>query len=149
MNTTKNNADRDFAAAKKRECEIAAVCAMAVGYTQVDEATCSCGANVQAVECVKRRLAPDEKLQRTAEIFKALSDPTRLKIINALLLSELCVCDLTMLVASSQPVVSHHLKTLRQLKLVRYRRESKSVYYQLDDDHVREMFRQGLLHAEE
>lgn len=101
------------------------------------------------VRQVRAGLSGDAQLQKTAEMFKAVSDPTRLKIINALILSEMCVCDLAALIDRTQPAVSHHLKVLRQLQLVKYRREGKTVYYELDDEHVRNVFHQGLLHTSE
>ena len=85
-------------------------------------------------------LADDLTLARMAEIFQCFADPTRLKIINALLLSDLCVCDLTKVMNMSQPAVSHHLRHLRQIHLVKVRREGKSVLYSLDDYHVQLLF---------
>ena len=98
---------------------------------------------------VRDGLSEDSMIRKTAELFKAVSDPTRLKIINALILSEMCVCDIAALMSMTQPAVSHHLKILRQMQLVKYRREGKIVYYELDDEHVRNLFYQGLLHASE
>ena len=101
------------------------------------------------VTFVRDGLSDEEVIKRTAELFKAVSDPTRLRIINALILSEMCVCDIATLLSMTQPAISHHLKILRQMQLVKYRREGKIVYYQLDDEHVRNLFYQGLLHAGE
>jgi ArsR family transcriptional regulator len=115
-----------------------------------DAAFCSCSViHEDVISRVRDGLSEDGKLRRTAEMFKAVSDPTRLKIINALILSEMCVCDIAALMDMSQPAVSHHLKVLRQLHLVKYRRDGKVVYYELDDEHVRNVFYQGLLHASE
>ncbi|MDR1060560.1 MAG: metalloregulator ArsR/SmtB family transcription factor [Clostridiales bacterium] len=115
-----------------------------------DDALCSCTIiHEDIVSRVREGLSGDALLRRTAEMFKAVSDPTRLKIINALILSEMCVCDIAALTDMTQPAVSHHLKVLRQLQLVRYRRDGKIVYYELDDEHVRNVFYQGLLHASE
>ena len=85
-------------------------------------------------------LSDDLTLARMAEIFQCFADPTRLKIINALLLSDLCVCDLTRLMNMTQPAVSHHLKHLRQIHLVKASRLGKSVFYSLDDYHVQLLF---------
>ncbi len=85
-------------------------------------------------------LANDLTLARMAEIFQCFADPTRLKIINALLLSDLCVCDLTKIMNMTQPAVSHHLKHLRQIRLVKATRTGKSVFYSLDDYHVQLLF---------
>lgn len=101
------------------------------------------------LEKVKEEITNDEVIYNTANIFKVLSDPTRLKIINALMLSEMCVCDISALLNMSQPAVSHHLKTLRQTRLIKYRRDGKSAYYSLDDDHIKNMFDQCITHVKE
>lgn len=96
---------------------------------------------------VRKEMAEDNQLVQMAELFKALDDPTRLKIINALLLAEMCVCDIAALLNMTQPAISHHLKTLRQTQLIKFRRDDKIVYYSLDDDHIELLFRQGLAHV--
>lgn len=96
--------------------------------------------NNRNIEKALRGLSDDLTLARMAEIFQCFADPTRLKIINSLLLSELCVRDLTQVMQMTQPAVSHHLKHLRQLRLVRARRTGKSVFYSLDDYHVQLLF---------
>ena len=83
---------------------------------------------------------------RLAETFKALSDPTRVRIISALSHTELCVCDLAATLGMSQSAISHQLRTLRQLRLVKNRKEGRQVYYTLDDDHIYELFQRGLDH---
>lgn len=82
-------------------------------------------------------------------MFKALGDPTRLLIVTALTGEELCVCDLAALVGVSASAVSHSLRTLRQLRVVRYRRVGKIAYYSLDDAHVAGLAEQGLRHVAE
>ena len=115
-----------------------------------EEGLCTCGIiHEDVVARVRQGLTPDAGLRRAAELFKALDDPTRLKIINALILAEMCVCDIAALLDMTQPAVSHHLKTLKASGLVKYRREGKVVYYALDDEHVSNVFYQGLLHANE
>ena len=114
-----------------------------------DVLTCCSTIHEDTIRQVRAGLSNAEQLRKTAEMFKVVSDPTRLKIINALILSEMCVCDIAALMEMTQPAVSHHLKVLRQLQLVKYRRDGKIVYYELDDEHVRNMFYQGLLHASE
>ena len=99
------------------------------------------------VENVSNQLTSDENLMAMADLFKAMSDPTRLKIINALLIDEMCVCDLTALLNLTQPAVSHHLKTLRQARLVKFRRVGKAAYYSLDDDHIQLLFNQCHTHV--
>ena len=90
---------------------------------------------------VKPRLAAEDELYDMSDIFKTFADPTRLSIIDALIHAELCVCDLAELLALSQPTVSHHLKALRQCRIVKYRRDGKQAYYSLDDEHIRDLFR--------
>jgi ArsR family transcriptional regulator len=93
---------------------------------------------------------PDSNtLQSMTDIFKALSDPSRLKIVTALSACELCVCDLAAVCGSSESAVSHQLRILRNLKIVRYRREGKVVFYRLDDDHVKSLINQSLEHVRE
>ena len=84
-----------------------------------------------------------------AEIFKSLSDTTRLKIVIALSVCELCVCDIAAVCNMSESAISHHLKTLRMLKIVQFRKEGKIVYYRLDDEHVNSLIKQSLEHASE
>ena len=79
--------------------------------------------------------------------FFALSDPTRLRMISALSDHELCVCDLAVVLGMSQSAVSHQLRLLRNLNLVKYRKEGRVVYYALDDEHIRELYERGLEHV--
>jgi ArsR family transcriptional regulator, lead/cadmium/zinc/bismuth-responsive transcriptional repressor len=88
-----------------------------------------------------------ESAARLAETFKALSDPTRVRIVSLLADAELCVCDLAAALEMSQSAVSHQLATLRKMRLVRRRREGRQIFYTLDDDHVAELFRRGLEHV--
>ncbi|MBR3991852.1 MAG: helix-turn-helix transcriptional regulator [Clostridia bacterium] len=91
----------------------------------------------------------DEYLYELADIFKVFGDSTRIKILFALFESELCVGDLARLLGLSQSAVSHQLKTLKEAKLVRFRREGKIIFYSLDDDHVRTILSMGMEHVEE
>lgn len=84
-----------------------------------------------------------------AETFKILGDPTRIKIAFALSREELCVCDIANLLGVSQSVVSHSLRTLRQMKLVKFRKEGKIAYYALDDEHIKNLLDIGFRHVEE
>lgn len=88
-----------------------------------------------------------EQARVLAATFQVLGDPTRVRIVHALSLGELCTSDLAGLVRMSESAVSHQLRTLRQLHVVRSRREGKLVYYSLNDDHVRRLFQQGLEHS--
>jgi DNA-binding transcriptional ArsR family regulator len=92
---------------------------------------------------------PDEDaLGRMAEIFRACSGGTRLRLMLALAEEELCVCDLAATVGASPSGVSHHLSMLRALHLVQSRREGRMIYYRLDDEHVRDLLRMARVHAE-
>ena len=82
-----------------------------------------------------------------AETFKALSDPSRVRIVSLLAKAELCVCDLAAALDMSQSAVSHQLRTLRDLHLVRWRREGRQIFYTLDDEHVTDLFQRGLDHV--
>ena len=84
---------------------------------------------------------------RLAATFKALSDPTRVRIVSLLSSSELRVCDLTAALGATQSAVSHQLRTLRDLRLVRWRREGRQIFYALDDEHVADLFQRGLEHV--
>ncbi|MBW2406341.1 MAG: helix-turn-helix transcriptional regulator [Deltaproteobacteria bacterium] len=93
---------------------------------------------------------PDpDTLQSLIDIFKALSEPSRLKIVTALATCELCVCDLAAVSGSSESAVSHQLRILRNLKIVRHRRQGKIVFYRLDDDHVKSLISQSIEHVQE
>lgn len=85
---------------------------------------------------------------RLAETFKALSDPTRVRIISALSHAELCVCDIAAALGMSQSAISHQLRTLRNLRLVKSRKDGRMVYYSLDDEHIYKLFRQGMNHVQ-
>ncbi|QSQ07750.1 Transcriptional repressor SmtB [Koleobacter methoxysyntrophicus] len=99
-----------------------------------------------AVEEAKPVLLPIETISRLADIFKVLGDPTRMRIIDALSHRELCVCDIAELLNMTPSAISHQLRILRNTRLVKYRKEGKSVFYSLDDDHIMQLFRQGLEH---
>lgn len=96
---------------------------------------------------ITESLLEDELVTRLSETFKALSDPTRLKIIYVLFENSLCVCDIAQVLDMTQSAISHHLRILRNLKLVKFKKEGKLVFYSLDDDHVVELFKQGLDHV--
>ncbi|MEO7647121.1 MAG: metalloregulator ArsR/SmtB family transcription factor [Gemmatimonadaceae bacterium] len=84
-----------------------------------------------------------------SETFRVLGDPTRLRIVYALAREELCVCDLANVLGASQSVVSHSLRALRQMRLVRYRKDGKIAYYTLDDTHIKSLLTEGFHHVEE
>ncbi|ADL50126.1 ArsR/SmtB family transcription factor [Clostridium cellulovorans] len=110
---------------------------------------CQCNeVHSECVECVKSTMLEEKKFINLSELFKMFADPTRLKIIYALLKKELCVCDIAEVIEMSQSSVSHQLRVLKALKLVKYRKEGKVVYYSLDDEHVNNIFNFGLSHIE-
>ena len=91
---------------------------------------------------------PDEMmLYDLAELYKVFGDSTRIKILYVLFESEMCVCDIAQLLGISQSAVSHHLRVLKQSKLVKFRKEGTSVIYSLTDDHVRTIIDQGMEHV--
>lgn len=92
-------------------------------------------------------LLADEIYGELAETFRALADPTRAKIVYSLLRQELCTCDLATILGASESAVSQHLRTLRQLRLVKSRREGKLVFYSLDDAHIRILLAVCLSHV--
>jgi ArsR family transcriptional regulator, lead/cadmium/zinc/bismuth-responsive transcriptional repressor len=94
--------------------------------------------------CKERAAFLQEKILDVAglsELFKVLGDETRTKILYLLSFNELCVCDLSDLLEMSLPAISHHLRLLKTMRLVRYRREGKQVFYHLDDDHILKLIR--------
>ena len=103
--------------------------------------------DVDRVRSAQQRVLDDAAAQRMADTFKALSDPTRVRIISALLHHELCVYELADAVGASHSAVSHQLRTLRQMRLVRPRKQGRHVFYALDDDHIYDLFRQALDHV--
>ena len=112
----------------------------------------ACEVNVvdaRKVTSVRRKMYSPDAVQLLADTFRVLGDPTRVKIVFALSKEELCVCDLATIVGASQSAVSHSLRTLRQMELVRYRREGKIAYYSLDDEHIGRLIDEGFDHVRE
>lgn len=101
------------------------------------------------VNLVHSQLPDSHSVDALSDIFKALGDPTRLRIVSALAISELCVCDLANALGSSISAVSHQLRVLRNLKLVKYRKEGKMVYYSLNDECVETLLSEGFRHTHE
>jgi DNA-binding transcriptional ArsR family regulator len=112
----------------------------------------SCEVKVTDLEKVRRTRAemkPAEAVLLLAETFRALGDPNRLRLVHALSRAELCVCDLAAALGMSQSAVSHSLRVLRQLRLVRSRKDGKTIYYRLDDQHIGRLLADGFEHVEE
>ena len=101
------------------------------------------------VAALRAALIAEDEVTDLAETFRALGDPTRVRILDALSHGELCVCDLAALVRMSESAVSHQLRVLRNLRIVKPRREGRMVFYALDDRHIITLFRQGLRHVQE
>ncbi|SMC50395.1 ArsR/SmtB family transcription factor [Papillibacter cinnamivorans] len=103
----------------------------------------------EALSEVRKKMPPEDPLIEVAELFKVFGDSTRARIICALNLSELCVCDLSVLLGMSQSAVSHQLRILKQARMVKFRRSGKVVYYSLDDEHIGQIFAVAFQHVQE
>ncbi len=101
------------------------------------------------VDKVKAAMPNQHMLLDLANLFKVFSDPTRVRILYALSVSEMCVCDIASLLNMTQSAISHQLRVLKQSRLVKYQKVGKVVYYGLDDHHVEQIFAQGLSHVQE
>jgi len=101
------------------------------------------------VKAVTKLMPKDLEVERTAETFKILGDPTRLKIVLALLKKELCVCDLSALIGVSVSAISHQLRLLRNMRIVKNRKDGKMVYYSIDDLHIENIISETLVHINE
>lgn len=105
--------------------------------------------NKDRVNRSQARMLDERTIADLAEIFKVLSDPTRVRILHALSEEELCVCDIAAVVETTSSAISHQLRILRSARLVKARKDGKMVYYSLDDEHVRNLFEEGIRHLEE
>lgn len=109
-------------------------------YIYLDEKT---------IRQVEDKMPPQEELQDLGEFFKVFGDVTRLKILYVLLCSEMCVYDIASLLGMSQSAISHQLRVLKQMDLVKNRRDGKTIFYSLADSHIVTILSQGLDHIEE
>jgi DNA-binding transcriptional ArsR family regulator len=105
--------------------------------------------NEEKVQPIRDLIDQEDTIFRLAETFKALADPTRLKILYALSHAELCVCDISCVLGASESAVSHQLRLLRAQRIVKFRRAGKMAYYSLDDKHIEQLFEMGLHHVQE
>lgn len=103
----------------------------------------------ELLEVVNAKMPDEDELYDLAELFKVFGDSTRIRILYVLFEAEVCVCDLAQALHMTQSAVSHQLKILKQSKLVKSRREGKSVFYALADGHVRTIIAQGREHINE
>ena len=101
------------------------------------------------VGLVRKNMPEENKLYDLAELFKVFGDSTRIRILFVLFEAEVCVCDIAMALDMTQSAISHQLRILKQSKLVKSRREGKSIYYSLADEHVKTIIAQGMEHIEE
>lgn len=99
-----------------------------------------------SAQTARDRLVDESTAVGLAEIFQALADPTRIRLISALMNGPLCVFDLAALLGMTQSAISHQLRMLRNLHLVKNQKEGRLVYYSIDDDHIRDLFQRGLEH---
>ena len=100
----------------------------------------------EAVAAVRKQMPDEDDLYDLAELYKVFGDSTRIKILYVLFAAELCVYDIAQLLGMTQSAVSHQLRILKNNKLVKFRREGKTVFYALDDDHVRSILKLGMEH---
>lgn len=100
----------------------------------------------EVVDPIHEQMPDEELLYDLADFYKVFADSTRIKILYVLLKSEMCVCDIGDMLGVSQSAVSHQLRLLKQMKLVKNRREGKTIYYSLSDDHIQNILNQGLEH---
>lgn len=103
----------------------------------------------EIVDRVRPDMPDEETLYDLAELFKVFGDSTRIRILYVLFESEMCVCDIAEVLNMSQSAISHQLRVLKQFKLVHNRRDGKTIYYALADEHVRTIINQGMEHIEE
>lgn len=105
--------------------------------------------NAETIQQVEDKMPPQEELQDLGEFFKVFGDVTRLKILYVLLCAEMCVYDIAALLGMSQSAISHQLRVLKQMDLVKNRRDGKTIFYSLADSHIVTILSQGLDHIEE
>lgn len=115
------------------------------GVERCDE----CCTHSDLIHAVEPQMPDEEQLYDLAELFKMFGDTTRIRILYVLFESEMCVCDIAEVLKMTQSAISHQLRLLKQAKLVKNRREGKTVYYSLADEHVRTIIYQGMEHVEE
>lgn len=114
------------------------------------EINCDCEViHGEIVEQVKKDMPREEEFRAIADFFKVMGDSTRAKLMWALDQSEMCVCDLAVLLGMTKSAISHQLRALREAKLVKFRKEGKVVFYSLADEHVQQVFEKGQEHVRE
>ena len=117
-------------------------------YNEIDRCDCNI-IHEDVVNSVRGHMPSDDTLMDIADAFKVFSDSTRIKILCALMKSEMCVCDISALLGMTKSSVSHQLRILRQSNLVKYRKDGRVIYYSIADEHVEKIFNNGLAHVTE
>ena len=119
-------------------------------FVILDAPSCeSCELHSSEIERTRENMPPEAELYELSDFFKVLGDSTRMKILFAIDGGPLCVCDIAALLGMTKSAVSHQLKILRQNALVTYKKAGKNVFYELSDDHVRDIIEKALEHTEE
>jgi ArsR family transcriptional regulator len=112
--------------------------------------TCDCDViHHEIIALVKAKMIPDESMNAVSDFLKVLGDGTRVKILLALEIHEMCVCDLANLLTMTKSAISHQLRTLKEANLVKFQRDGKIVFYSLADDHVKTILNMSLTHVME
>ena len=115
-----------------------------------ERAYCDCDViHEEIVRAVKKKVPPMEEYLLVSDLFKMFGDPSRMRLMHALSIHEMCVCDLAVFLGVTKSAVSHQLKSLRLLNLVKYRKEGQVAFYSLADDHVEEIIKIGFEHIRE
>lgn len=109
----------------------------------------SCQYNTRTIERLKNETPDEELISRLSDVFKIFGDNTRIRILWALFTNEKCVFDISEELGMSQSAISHQLRTLKQARLIKSRRDGKNTFYSLDDEHVKRIIEQVLIHVEE
>lgn len=111
------------------------------------ESVCCNVIHHETVARVRGEQLAEEQIRDVAAIFQAMGDPTRVRILHALVQSEMCVCDLAAALEMTQSAVSHQLRNLRNLRIIKRRKEGRVAYYSIDDEHIKTLFETGLHHV--
>ena len=114
-----------------------------------DRYTVECCDFIHAHEDVVEKVRREDTLYDLTELFRVFGDSTRIRILYVLFEAEMCVCDIAALLGMTQSAISHQLRALKNVRLVKARREGKTVFYSLADDHVKTIINQGLEHVRE
>ena len=117
---------------------------------EIEEGTCEfMHVHEQIVDRVEKVMPDEQQLLDLSEFFKVFGDSTRIKILYVLSQSEMCVCDIATLLQMGQSAISHQLRVLKQMRLVNFRRDGKTMFYSLSDDHIQTILAQGMEHIAE